>query len=51
MIYYVLEKIFYILFKITLADKIKTRNEKIKVNQAQDNLDRKTAKISQLSCS
>ena len=48
MIYYVLEKIFYILFKITLADKIKT---KIKANQAQDDLDRKTAKISQLPCS
>ena len=36
------------LIKITLADELKTLDDKIKVNQAQYDLDRKAAKISAL---
>lgn len=34
---------------MTLADKIETLDDKMKVNQAQDNLDREAAKIPTLS--
>ena len=44
-----LEKIFYFLIKITLTDKLKILDEKIKVNQAQQDLDKEAAKTSALS--
>ena len=36
-------------YKITLVDKIKTLDNKIKANQAEHDLDQKTGKISTLS--
>ena len=44
MIYYALEEIFYIHYKMTLANAIKVLDDKIKANQAEYNLDREEVK-------
>ena len=49
MIHYVLRGTFQVHYKITLVDKIKTLDNKIKANQAEHDLDQKTGIISALS--
>ena len=44
-----LEKICFLLIKVTVTDQIKILDRKIKQNEAQHDLDRKAAKISALS--
>ena len=44
-----LEKICFFSMKMTVTDQIKILDRKIKPNEAQDDLDRKAAKISALS--
>ena len=44
-----LEKVSYILIKMTLTDELKILDDNIKANQAQYDLDREAAKISELS--
>ena len=45
MIYYALEEIFQIHYKMTLANAIKVLDDKIKANQAEYNLDREEVKF------
>ena len=49
MILYDLEKIYLILIKTTITDQIKILDRKIMQNEAQYDLDRKAAKISELA--
>ena len=48
-IFFGLERIFQIHYRMTFADKIKTLNDKIKANKAQYSLDREAAKMSALT--